>query len=275
LESLIASTQPPPVPKTTPLIEALIAEKSAQRDKEAILRNHVHYKDQGAINGTSKRDDKKKGPPAPPPPKPSGEQGKKSAKKAQKANKAPPAQAAASSKNASSAPTPAPTIMSKPNAGAKSSQSPQKAPRPPKLPAAATNAVLGPSEDNDNVPSTTTTATIAPTAGILPAPPNGKRARPVIGVASRQFEAALNGAGVKSKKGGNKEKPKDDAVNGGDAKSSTAAKVREENMNARIDVPTILGRDDEVSGTTASPGGGRGGARGRGRSRGRGGHRGG
>jgi regulator of nonsense transcripts 3 len=31
--------------KTTPLLEALIAEKSALKDKEAILRNHAHYRD--------------------------------------------------------------------------------------------------------------------------------------------------------------------------------------------------------------------------------------
>ncbi|KAJ8507385.1 hypothetical protein ONZ45_g10235 [Pleurotus djamor] len=43
LETLIASTQPAPAPTTTPLLEALKAEKSAAKDREAILRNHPHY----------------------------------------------------------------------------------------------------------------------------------------------------------------------------------------------------------------------------------------
>ncbi|KAJ8700820.1 hypothetical protein PTI98_003810 [Pleurotus ostreatus] len=45
LEALIASTQPAPMPTTTPLLEALKAEKSAAKDREAILRNHAHYKE--------------------------------------------------------------------------------------------------------------------------------------------------------------------------------------------------------------------------------------
>ncbi|KAG5219494.1 Smg-4/UPF3 family-domain-containing protein [Salix suchowensis] len=41
----VASTQPAPMPTTTPLLEALKAEKSAAKDREAILRNHAHYKE--------------------------------------------------------------------------------------------------------------------------------------------------------------------------------------------------------------------------------------
>jgi len=53
------------------LTEALIAEEAAQRDKEAILRNHAHYKDQSVINATippSKRGGKKKEATKPNPP---------------------------------------------------------------------------------------------------------------------------------------------------------------------------------------------------------------
>ena len=52
-------------PTTTPLLEALKAEKSAQKDKEAILRNHAHYKDPSTLasltSGPKHADSKKKG----------------------------------------------------------------------------------------------------------------------------------------------------------------------------------------------------------------------
>ena len=43
---------------STPLLDALKAEKSAQRDKEAIQRNHAHYKD--AAHASKKDESKKK-----------------------------------------------------------------------------------------------------------------------------------------------------------------------------------------------------------------------
>ena len=43
---------------STPLLDALKAEKSAQRDKEAIQRNHAHYKD--AAHASMKDESKKK-----------------------------------------------------------------------------------------------------------------------------------------------------------------------------------------------------------------------
>ncbi|TFY75793.1 hypothetical protein EWM64_g8219 [Hericium alpestre] len=56
MEVLIASTQKSTtMPTSTPLLEALKAEKSAQKDKEAIQRNHAHYKEAAA-----KKDDVKK-----------------------------------------------------------------------------------------------------------------------------------------------------------------------------------------------------------------------
>jgi regulator of nonsense transcripts 3 len=54
---LVASTERPTMPTSTPLLDALKAEKSAQRDKEAIQRNHAHYKDAAQA---SKKDDSKK-----------------------------------------------------------------------------------------------------------------------------------------------------------------------------------------------------------------------
>src|SRR5712671_4737265 len=46
------------MPASTPLLDALKAEKSAQRDKEAIQRNHAHYKD--AAHASKKDESKKK-----------------------------------------------------------------------------------------------------------------------------------------------------------------------------------------------------------------------
>ena len=48
---LVAASQPPPEPKSTPLLDALRAEKQAQRDKETILKAHAHYRDQGKDDG--------------------------------------------------------------------------------------------------------------------------------------------------------------------------------------------------------------------------------
>jgi regulator of nonsense transcripts 3 len=46
------------MPASTPLLDALKAEKSAQRDKEAIQRNHPHYKD--AVQASKREEFKKK-----------------------------------------------------------------------------------------------------------------------------------------------------------------------------------------------------------------------
>ena len=46
------------MPASTPLSDALKAEKSAQRDKEAIQRNHAHYKD--AAHASKKDESKNK-----------------------------------------------------------------------------------------------------------------------------------------------------------------------------------------------------------------------
>ncbi len=54
---LVASTERPAMPASTPLLDALEADKSAQRDKEAIQRNHSHYKDAAQA---PKRDESKK-----------------------------------------------------------------------------------------------------------------------------------------------------------------------------------------------------------------------
>ncbi len=106
--SVVASTQPAPAPTTTPLLEALRAEKSAQKDKEAIQRNHAHYKDPAVVGGvvatpgvSRKEDTKKKTAAAPLPAKPTESQvPKKASRKATAAAKAAQQEAKLSSSTA-------------------------------------------------------------------------------------------------------------------------------------------------------------------------------
>ncbi|TFK67637.1 hypothetical protein BDN72DRAFT_89122 [Pluteus cervinus] len=181
LEALIASTQPVPHPKTTPLLEALKAEKSANKDKEAILRNHAHYKDQ--VGPAMKRDDAKK--------------------------KGPAAQKVADlKKHPKKAPVPGPSPGQKPTAP--TNGKPVKSPRPPKSakpqnhgsPPASSGttpvSILTPS--TPQVPQAPIEMPVTQSVDPLPAPsaPASRRGRPLIGLGSRHFEAALSGAGVSS-----------------------------------------------------------------------------
>ncbi|KJA25272.1 hypothetical protein HYPSUDRAFT_37761 [Hypholoma sublateritium FD-334 SS-4] len=213
LETLIASAQPTPHPKTTPLLEALKAEKSANKDKEAILRNHAHYNNMSVA--ALRKEEKKKATAAPPPKadangnaaaansaQPSAKKGKKAAAAAaaaatatQNAKNAPQGAAAANAKNA-------------PNTGAPGAQpaKPAKPSRPPRgsqnkaAAAAAKDAARTDTPTILSAPSTqpnaSTSGTSAPASVAAPAAGaagGGRRTRPVVGLASRQFEAALSG----------------------------------------------------------------------------------
>ena len=200
----VAAIQPPTLPKTTPLLEALKAEKSAHKDKESILRNHSHYKEQPAgLGSTPRKDDpKRKGPtsisktvlttPDASNVAPSGGVGgKKSQKKGQAhasnaavvplhpmvAQKA-ATQVNTTAKNINIAPVPTPAPRS------------PKALRAPRLPPQLKTKVVLP-------PSTHDVPIVAIPGQAVPGP-TARRARPVVGLGSRQFEAALNGAGVSS-----------------------------------------------------------------------------
>ena len=199
---IVASTQQPPQPKTTPLLEALKAEKSANKDKEAILRNHAHYKDQipGAI---ARKDDKKKVAPAVQAQKvaegTAAAANKKGAGK--KPQVAPPAAAAALNQNKPGQPksvggnVPGPS-----NLGAKPPK-PGRAPRAPPPPQAnkPQNVVVPIQAAIQQQPGPSTPTQPPPSDGATT--PTPRRTRPVIGLASRQFEAALSGvAGGKSRR---------------------------------------------------------------------------
>ncbi|KAG2121258.1 Smg-4/UPF3 family-domain-containing protein [Suillus clintonianus] len=196
LEALIAASQPPAAPKTTPLLEALKAEKSAQKDKEAILRNHAHYKDTAASSTARKEEVKKKS--AAPTAASQKQPEAKPASLSRKAKKAAAAAAASTAQKTTSPPQAAQTIppaakgvfAGKANLPAKPpsqvpaprqrrpSQSRQQA---PKLPAAS----LPPKPAAQPTPSASAEAAAPPAST--------RRGRPVVGL-GRHFEAALNGA---------------------------------------------------------------------------------
>jgi len=199
LETLIAASQPPPQPTTTPLLEALKAEKSAQRDKEAILRNHAHYKDQSTTSGSKKDDAKKKGTAATSTQKPPEQQlSKKAAKKAAAAAKASQPQTS-STPNAGKAPTLPPA---QPKSAQPVSTAPAKASRPPRerhpKPAGPSPVPSG-SSVPPGAPSTDIASPTQVEAAASAQPASSRRTRPMLGLASRHFEAALSEAGVERK----------------------------------------------------------------------------
>ena len=215
---LVASTQPVPLPKTTPLLEALKAEKTAVKDKEAITRNHAHYKQ---VEVATHKEDKKKSTAATATarseaqvanPSPAG--GKKAAKKVQAQAQAAAPKASVPNKNVS---TNVPLVTHQTSAGAPSSSS-----RPPKPPKALRPAQQGKptsSGATTHIANTSNVASIDRAASAsTPQPDNlsstpSRRTRPIIGIASRQFEAALSIAGLANsaseRRKREKEKPKD------------------------------------------------------------------
>ncbi len=205
-EFTVASAQPAPEPKSTPLLDALKAEKTAAKDKEAILRNHPHYFHQQetptiVVAPTKKEDSKKKGamkidePSVPPPTKKSGRAKKSEASK-------------------SNLPQTVPTIIAAPPAPANKTPNQTALPAKPPLPAhpkaprqprdAPQNRRAQPVADTTTTspPSTSTPAPSTqpsaeqPSAPATPTAPRERRTRPLMGLQSRQFSAALNGAGV-------------------------------------------------------------------------------
>ena len=195
-EQLVASTQPVPQPKSTPLLEALKAEKSANKDKEAILRNHAHYSQ--IIPPISRKEDKKKNIPASQPQAPKAFEGT----------------SVADSGSVPKSTTDGPVTEA---------SKPVKAPRAraPRLPKNQSN---NPSQNPSQ------NATVDDTAA-APSEAPARRSRPVIGLASRQFEAALSGVGgrerrTKRERGKEKESPapaSNDNVPSSEAASASAS----------------------------------------------------
>lgn len=202
---LVAANRPPSPPKTTPLLEALKAEKSANKDKESILRNHAHYKDQSGAGVRAQDGKKKVGPPVQKAAESStnNTSGKKPAKKQHPPTATTaPAAPGASSQMQQSAKLALPTAKGTANQSVK----PTKPPRTPRQTQAAKSPILA-------VPASSTQATPATEdhAETSPATPTGpRRSRPVIGLASRHFEAALSGVGGEKRSRREREKERDE-----------------------------------------------------------------
>ncbi|KAF8653644.1 hypothetical protein AX16_003796 [Volvariella volvacea WC 439] len=207
IETLMASTRPPTPPKTTPLLEALKAEKSVQKDKEAILRNHAHYKDQVTIVNRKDESKRKPGPPQ------KQVEAANASKKPGKKEKGPvqiavppaKAQQQHAGPQAKNAPVPA-----GPSAGAQPNSKPPKPPKPPRAPrqnhqANAPSAAQG-SSNTAPAPAQSAQSALASSVAVTNeaetpggnAPPSApsRRGRPVLGLGGRHFEAAMSGVGA-------------------------------------------------------------------------------
>lgn len=182
MDTLVAVSQSPPAPKTTPLLEALKAEKLAQKDRETILRSHAHYKDAGA----SKREEAKKKadplvqakvePAVAPTPVPLS-------KKARKA-------AAAAAASASTAPIPLLAVVPPSTQDGPVVKQPANAPKA--LPAPSAGHGRHRAKEHRQTQLSVPTSTPAATED-APGPTSQRKTRPVVGL-GRHFEAALNGA---------------------------------------------------------------------------------
>ncbi|KAJ3930092.1 MAG: Smg-4/UPF3 family-domain-containing protein [Lentinula lateritia] len=191
IETLIASTQPVPQPKTTPLLEALKAEKNAIKEKAAV-KEKVAIMRNAALEASRKEDaGKKKG-------------GKTGSDPSASSSAPPPSSKKALNKKAvlnannTSTPTaggPAAKSGGPPSKSSKASRQQLSQPQTRTQPSAQPptkllthNPPVAPSNP-ESQSKTDPSSSAAPT----PAP---RRVRPMLGLASRQFEAALSGAGV-------------------------------------------------------------------------------
>ncbi|XP_006455323.1 hypothetical protein AGABI2DRAFT_187731 [Agaricus bisporus var. bisporus H97] len=245
IETLVASTRPASPPKTTPLLEALKAERQAQKDKEAIIRNHPHYKDlMNAPNPHALRKEEKR--------------------KIARAEVPPPS---VGKKPKKGAPSPAPSkqiqIQTKPNASGSLTGKPNLVPptKPSGRPGRVRHASKGPTEatpvpptapvpstsPKDTTPVANSPHQIPPSVPTSTAPP--RRGRPVLGLGSRHFEAALNGVGVNGERK-RKEKGKEPATATAFAQEPNA---QDKPVPAPVSPRRSRHRKEGPSGNAASP----------------------
>lgn len=196
----VESIQRAPQPKTTPLLEALIAEKIAGKESREAAARAAKEKGADKVPGnitllTSQKkgdDGKKKGPAAKQVPAQAQQvekalppMSKKSAKKLAAAQKH---QATKGQLQGQGHPQPQMTVQTP---ALKNTPTAIKA-KPKPAPTPATEAASAASTSASAGPSST------PAAG-GPVPPAPRRGRPVLGAGMRGFEAALTGAGVSAK----------------------------------------------------------------------------
>ncbi|KAG8216154.1 Smg-4/UPF3 family-domain-containing protein [Butyriboletus roseoflavus] len=281
LETLIAASQPPPPPTTTPLLEALKAEKSAQKDKETILRNHAHYKDAAPSGALSKKEEAKKKAAAAAaqaakqsePQAPLSKKAKKAAavqkpSSTQAQDGGPPGKSqptVASAAPSSAKPsTPAPVAVHAPRH--RLPKEPHGRPHPGKgdssAPVLASTFTSTSASGPTPLPPVTTENAPPGTPGLAAAQGQGQRKnRPMIGL-GRQFEAALNGAGVATAPGSGGDRKKRNK--GGESGAGAGGTVtegggkhqrREERVSNHVPATVVSGilQRPEVGGGGVAP----------------------
>ncbi|KAL0576120.1 hypothetical protein V5O48_005867 [Marasmius crinis-equi] len=185
IEALVASLQPAPQPKTTPLLEALKAEKVAAKEaKEKMLLMRSHHAHPTEVL-TRKDDGKKKAAPS-------------------KAAEAPPLSKKAAKKAAALANAVGAGSGVDPAHAGNASPASRKAPKAPRAPREQQQQ-SSPAQANSASAAAAASSASATTSN-EGAAPAARRSRPILGLGSRQFEAALSGvAGGKARKEKEKE----------------------------------------------------------------------
>jgi len=246
------------------LLEALKAEKSANRDKEAILRNHAHYNQ--II--TRKEDKKKAAAAALPTSKQAAEAsatvpgGKKSSKKGQAANGTANSAVPQSGKNVISS-TSKSAGTTAPAANAATPSKPAKGPKPPRAPPPSKATGEGKAQQGSKNGEESSRAPVAQisiagqpapsTEGAAPASAPPRRSRPVIGLASRQFEAALSGvAGLANAATERKKREKEREAQAAVA-SATPAGSSATSSQVPVDVTATFARIDGSDNEKSNP----------------------
>ena len=279
----VAANQAPPMPKTTPLLEALKAEKSASKDKEAILRNHAHYKDPAILASTnalrgahaaaaaasSAKDEvgKKKGGPSTQPKEAAsadvGKKGKKAHITQAAVAKQQHAAAAAAKKEHASSPKPSRAARQQ-AAAARAAAAAQTAAQSQvrvsdNRPAEAPPVSASSSGEGGGVAATAPAPPASVAANVGAAVAASRRGRPIVGLGSRHLQAALSQVGAAAVERKRREKEKDTAKEGTSANVVDASAETGQGLEFGIDdvIPTSpepsAGREISKPGSPSSP----------------------
>ncbi|KAK2463323.1 hypothetical protein APHAL10511_004634 [Amanita phalloides] len=269
MEALIAANQPPPMPKTTPLLEALKAEKSATKDKEAILRNHAHYKDVAVLSSVSAVRSANIGPSTVLSTKDDGGK-KKGASAVQQKEAAQPetgkkgkkAQAMAAKQQHQYQHQQHPTV---PGVAKKERIPSPKLARAARQQAAAAKAAVaaqvaiqlpaqtsGQSKPIDAPPMSASSSDSSGTAANMPAPTATvaaqlsaaaaapRKGRPIVGLATRQLQAALNQVGAAAIERKRREREKEAVKEGNPADGGASERGKEPELVTDILLPSAV-----------------------------------
>jgi regulator of nonsense transcripts 3 len=260
----VAANQAPPMPKTTPLLEALKAEKSASKDKEAILRNHAHYKDPAilastnalrgahaaAVAASSSKDEagkKKGGPSTQPREAASADVGKKGKKPHVTQTAVAKQQHVAAAAKKEHAPSPKPSRAARQQAAA--ARAAQTAAQPQvRVSAEAPPVSASSSGEGGGVAATTPVPPASVAANVGAAVAASRRGRPIVGLGSRHLQAALSQVGAAAIERKRREREKDVA-----AKEGTSANAVEASAEAGQGLE--LGIDDALPTSPEPPAG--------------------